>query len=255
MVTWSSRNRFIYGGIVIVAVVALIVVPVFLLLYKAPTCSDGKKNQDEQGVDCGGSCSKLCADRFLEPRVTWTRADKVTSNLYNFAAYVINPNIDVEAKGVPFTMNVYDKTGLFILSKKATMDIPAHRNSLAFVPGIDMGARVPARIAFEFDGKPNWVKANQDKLVPVSIDNEVYEEDDTGGRLTADIKNPSLLPIGRILFYGIIYDGEGNTLGFSETYLDGLEGEATESIGFTWPTKRLTPVVRKEIIPIIVGLN
>lgn len=241
-----------YGTIVVLIIIGAIGLPAFIFLYKAPTCSDGKKNQDELGIDCGGSCSKLCADRFLEPRVTWSRADNVAPSVYNLASYVINPNIDVEARAVPFTINVYDKTGLFILSQKGFMDIPAHRNTLAFVPGINLGSRMPSRITFQFDAKPNWVKANSSKLLPVDVGNIVYEEDVAGGNLTAEIKNPSLLPIGPIVFYAIMYDEDGNVLGFSRTDIDGLKAGAVESIGFTWPTKRTLPVVRKEIIPIIV---
>lgn len=30
-----------------------------------PTCTDGLKNQDETGVDCGGACSTFCSDEIL----------------------------------------------------------------------------------------------------------------------------------------------------------------------------------------------
>lgn len=30
-----------------------------------PTCTDGIKNQDETGVDCGGACSTFCSDNIL----------------------------------------------------------------------------------------------------------------------------------------------------------------------------------------------
>lgn len=253
MVTWSAKNRLLYGTIVAIVVVGLILVPAFLLFYKAPTCNDGKKNQDEMGIDCGGSCVKLCADRFLSPKVVWSRADLVAPSTYNLASYVINPNIDVEARNVPFTLNVYDKTGVFIMNKKGVMDIPAHRNTLAFIPSINLGARIPARITFEFDDKPNWVKVDPSKLVPISVDDVVYEEDGVGGVLSANVRNTSLLDIGNVLFYAILYDENGNTIGFSKTELDGMKPDSSVLISFTWPGKRNASVVKKEIIPIIIG--
>lgn len=253
MVTWSAKKRLLYGAIVFILVFGIVGIPAFLLLYDAPTCNDGKKNQDEQGVDCGGSCSKLCADRFLAPKVVWSRADLVAPSIYNIASYVINPNIDVEARGVPFTIKVYDKTGVFIFNKNGVMDIPAHRNTLAFIPAIDLGARVPSRITFEFDDKPNWVKVDPSKLVPINVDDVVYEEDDVGGVLTATVRNTSLVGIGNVLFYAILYDENGNAIGFSKTELDGIKPDSSVLVNFTWPGKRIAPVVKKEIIPIIIG--
>ena len=47
------KRRLIYGGSVLL-VLALIFGTIFWkLLYSAPTCSDGVKNGDEKGVDCG----------------------------------------------------------------------------------------------------------------------------------------------------------------------------------------------------------
>jgi len=41
------------------------------------TCKDGKKNQDEVGIDCGGSCPKLCGADFSNPAdANWADAQK-----------------------------------------------------------------------------------------------------------------------------------------------------------------------------------
>ena len=60
------------ASIVILAIILIVGLPAFLLLYKAPTCFDGKQNQGEGGIDCGGPCVKLCPSAFLPPEVIWT---------------------------------------------------------------------------------------------------------------------------------------------------------------------------------------
>ncbi len=72
---WSRMRKRLVLIILIVAIVVLIGVPLYFLFYKAPTCSDGLMNGDETGVDCGGSCQRLCTAESLpivingDPRV------------------------------------------------------------------------------------------------------------------------------------------------------------------------------------------
>ena len=96
MASWSSRRRSPYGSIVVLVIILFIGVPAFYLFYKAPTCFDNKRNGDELGTDCGGSCVKLCQSAFLPPRVEWggAKVEKVVNGLYNVAAYIVNPNVN-----------------------------------------------------------------------------------------------------------------------------------------------------------------
>ena len=59
MSSWSSERKSVYALIMLVIVLALIGVPSYFLFYTPPSCTDGVKNGTEQGIDCGGSCTKL----------------------------------------------------------------------------------------------------------------------------------------------------------------------------------------------------
>ena len=50
MASWSEKRKFVYASIVISFVVVVIGIPIFLLLYKAPSCFDGKRNGGEKWV-------------------------------------------------------------------------------------------------------------------------------------------------------------------------------------------------------------
>ncbi|MDP6250283.1 MAG: hypothetical protein QGH26_05690, partial [Candidatus Pacebacteria bacterium] len=58
--SWSSKNRSIYLGGLILILVIVFALPVYNIFNKEPTCFDGKQNSNERGVDCGGGCEKIC---------------------------------------------------------------------------------------------------------------------------------------------------------------------------------------------------
>ena len=65
---------------------------VFFYYYQPATCRDGKQNQEEDGVDCGGPCSLICDAQSATPIVSWVRFFKIQDGFYNVASFVENPN-------------------------------------------------------------------------------------------------------------------------------------------------------------------
>ena len=57
-ISWAAKKQLTYLLFALVAVAGLIAA--IWLNITAPSCTDGKQNQDEQGIDCGGVCAKEC---------------------------------------------------------------------------------------------------------------------------------------------------------------------------------------------------
>src|SRR3989344_9155576 len=129
MASWSSRRKVLYGGSVIIVLTAVAFSVIFFFFYKPPTCFDNKENGDEYGIDCGGSCVKLCQSTFLPAQIQWGggKFEIVAPHLYNLSSYIVNPNMDVGAVNVPYKFSVYDNVGLLILEKKGIVSISPHR--------------------------------------------------------------------------------------------------------------------------------
>jgi hypothetical protein len=247
MSSWSKRRRLLYTAIVLIVLLGAIGLPAFLILYEAPTCFDRIQNGGEYGVDCGGKCARLCASAFLPPQVAWTRFEEVAPGLFNIAAYVVNPNTAGEAKNVPYHIALYDAKGILITEYTDTMTLPPHRNTLAFRGAVPVGSRVPAKAFFELTGSPDWVKQN-DTLGPVSVENKEYAEDASGSSLLITLKNNDVNPVGRMTVYAILFDGSGNTLGFSKTIVDEIEAKGTAVAPFTWPATHNGKVISIETL-------
>ncbi len=249
MPSWSKRRKIMYGGAVAIFLIGVIGIPTFRYFYQAPTCSDGKKNGDEKGIDCGGSCQRLCQSDFLAPDVAWTRFEELAPGLYNLATYIINPNTSGEAKDVPYQMSVYDSKGASIIETRSIVTLPPHRNTLAFQSAVSVGKRTPARVLFEFTSPPDWYRSS-DTLSAISVVDKKYSEDETGSSLSVALKNSSPYAIGRISVYAILYDKDGNSLGFSKTILDEIPALGSVTAPFTWSVNRQGKVISIEVLPV-----
>lgn len=249
MSSWSKRRRTLYATVVVIFLVGAVLVPAFLIFYKAPTCSDGKKNGGELGVDCGGSCERLCQSAFLPPSLAWTRFEEVAPKLYNIAAYIVNPNTEGEAIDAPYHLALYDSRGVLITDVTGTVTLPPHRNTLAYKGAISVGERIPTKALFEFTAAPVWRKKS-DTLAPLVIGDKKYSEDESGSSLLVTLKNPSVYPIGETSVYVVLYDKNGNALGFSKTIVDEIPAKGETLAPFTWPVNRNGAVISIEVLPV-----
>ncbi|MDE1975322.1 MAG: hypothetical protein KGI49_02325 [Patescibacteria group bacterium] len=249
MSSWSRRRKGMYAGALVVVALAVIGAAAFKLLYKAPSCFDGIRNGDETGVDCGGSCSRLCPNAFLAPSVAWSRFEQVAPGLYNLAAYIVNPNADVSAAAVPYHMALYDDKGVSITDVYGTADLPVHRDSLAFQGSVNIGKRTPARLLFEFTAPPDWVKS-PDPLSNLQISNKQYSETGSSSSLIVTVADTGVEPVYNLQVYAVLSDADGNVLDFSKTVVDQVPAGGTALAPFTWPRSHDGKVISIEVLPV-----
>jgi hypothetical protein len=249
MASWSQKRKLIYGGSIAVILAAAIFLPAFFFFYKAPTCFDGVKNGYEQGVDCGGSCQRLCPSAFLAPNVAWTRLEQVAPSLYNVAAYIVNPNPNAGAASVPYHVILYDAQGIEITEYAGAVTLPPRRNTIAFNGAVSTGKRIPTRALFQFTAPPNWL-VQTDPLSAIAVGDKKYVEDAYGASLAVTLKDTSVEPLGRTSVYVVLYDKDGNAIGFSKTIIDTIPGLGSATAPFTWSSSFNGAVISIEVLPV-----
>ncbi len=232
--TWAGKRKLIYFSGFILVIGILVGTPLVLFFYKAPTCFDGKQNGTEQGIDCAGSCVKLCKPLELEPVVLWQQDFKVAPGVYTAVAYVQNPNLNAEAKLVPYTFKLYDSKNVVISERKGTVYIPPGKNFAVFESGIKTAENVPEHVSFDFTGEFNWQSARAG-LPQLVIKDPLLSNASTSPSVDVDIQNPTLNPINRVNLTAIIYDLAGNAVAASKTYISNLDRQSSQHIVFTWP--------------------
>lgn len=234
--TWAAQRRLQYlGGIFLVF---LIILFIFLIpvIFKKPTCTDGKKNGDEVGIDCGGSCQLMCKEKVSDPVILWSRAFPVVGNTYNLVAFIENQNKNSGVVEANYEFRIYDVNNLLIGRRQGSTFIPPNKQFAIFESRIDFAEREVKSVTFEFTDPLVWVKKEPTlNNLSLFVDNITMGEDKNSPSLNAIIKNESIYDMPPFEVIAILYDAEKNAINASKTIKDGLSSNNSLPVFFTWP--------------------
>ncbi len=248
--SWAARRQaqYLLGLFGFIALVAFIIV--YPMLTKPATCSDGKRNGGESGIDCGGSCQRICNSDVSEPIILWKRAFPVSNSNYNLVAYIENHNKAAAVAVASYEFRIYDTNNLLIGRRQGTTFIPPNQQFAVFEPRFDAGKSEVRSILFEFTSPFIWVKMEPKlQTFPINVDNIVYGDDKTAPTMTARIKNESVYDLPAFDVMAILYDTEHNAINVSKTHKDGLESNTNAPLLFTWPLPFSTDPVTQDVLP------
>ena len=248
--SWGAQRR----NIILTVIFLLIFIPAglisFYLFYTPPTCFDGKQNQGETGIDCGGPCVLLCTDQMTEPVALWKRVFTVSDDgIYNVMAYIENPNPTGFIKDARYIFRIFNEDRVLIAERQGVTSI-LPKSILPLVENnIQTFAQVPTQVTFEFVGDLVYTRMDPRESL-IIVKDELLENEDFSPRVRAKIQNLSLLPIFDIDVVVIVYNVFDTVIGVSSTYVDRLLPEETRDIVFTWPIPFSDAYSRIEIIPV-----
>jgi hypothetical protein len=249
---WALKRQIFYVIILLAFIFGFGFLIISPYLNKTPSCTDGKQNGNETGIDCGGSCPNACLSQIDTVSVLWARAFEVIPGRYNAVAYIVNHNKNAAVEKINYRFRFADSNNVYIGKREGSTMIPVSGNFAVFAPGIDIGNSIPVYTTFEFTETPQWLQVSQDKIdqLKVLVSNIQLTNETTSPRLSATIKNTSLFTIPNVGVVALLYDADGNVLSASSTYLNQLNPLESNDINFTWPEPFSGVVVAKEIIPI-----
>lgn len=247
--SWSSERKNKYLFAMFLIIVIIIGWFGYSIFYTPPTCSDGKLNQKEEGIDCGGPCELICSFKTIDPIIKWSRAVETTEGVFGAVALIENANTYAKAEKVPYVFKLYDNEGLLINERRGELYIPNNLIFPIFEGNLKVGNRIPTRATFEFLEKAQWVEIKELNN-PVTISNIQYIERNNSPRVSANIENKSIKDIKNVELVVLLYDLENNLINSSKTTLDILKKDSTETIIFTWPDLFKKEVIKIDIVPI-----
>ena len=252
MSRWASRKR---KKILIIVGVILLLLFIFTVIHiknsKKPSCFDGIKNGTETGVDCGGSCQRVCGKETQNLIVWWERPFKVVNGVYNLVAYVENQNLEAGLERLDYEFRVYDKDNILATEpRRGTTFVEANKRFAIFEPSVKTGDREAYTVFFRILSKQDWKKVNPDfRYKFFQIHAPTLTKVRTAPHLKANVENTSLYDFSDVPVTAIIYNHRGNAIAASQTYIDRIQHGETKEVSFSWPESFGNDVARIEIIP------
>ena len=98
-----------------------------------PTCFDKRQNQDEESVDCGGSCAP-CSEKIHDLTILWSRVFSVREGSYDAAALVENQNQFLASKKLVYAFKLYDKDNILVAIRENFTFVNAGEKLIIFEP-------------------------------------------------------------------------------------------------------------------------
>ncbi len=232
MSVWSARRQVLYTLVILLVIFG--VVGLFLIAnQKKPTCFDGKKNQNELDVDCGGACTKVCQLETSELVKRWARVFRVRDGLYDVAARIDNPNIFGIGE-LAYHFKLYDAENTLVREARGTTFVNPDQSFIVLSTGVETGFQVPVKAFVEITGQSEWVRYGEYKR-PTFVVKDKTLTLEPKPRLAVRIGNDSLFDVENVEVTAIVLDQEGTAIGVSKSSISTLDAGKTEDIFFTWP--------------------
>lgn len=230
---WRTRRKVMFFGLF--TAVILIVISLFVYItLPAPSCTDGKLNQEEEQTDCGGpNCVPCLTEKADELIILWSRYFEVRPGVYDVAALLENVNLTIGSKSVPYVFELYDEFGSRIVTRKGTTYTLPNKQFLIFEANLETGIRKPVRVAFRLDSFLWEIMEEQALPIIVSRTERFFEQ--SRPRLIATLTNSALEDIPDVDVAVVISDKTTNAIAVAEVQLKQIPDSSTAEAAFTWP--------------------
>lgn len=232
---WAIRRRLAIVGVIVAFFMITVIIPFAYTHREIPTCFDGKQNQGEHGIDCGGPCTIFCKAEAKDLKVIWTKVFPIRAGQYDVVAYVENPNFEIGIKKFNYTTRLYDESGAVVASRDAEGFARPSERFVLFAGGLLTGDKVAKNGSIEISQDFDWISTVKSPTLFSVTDKELVGADQKP-KLTAMIHNLTPDLYRYVDVSAVIYDSKNNPIGVSNTTVEKIDGGGTQNLIFTWPS-------------------
>ncbi len=239
-----SGSRVLKQGMIVSGYIVFFVTILFGVYYffirVAPTCTDGRQNQDEMGIDCGGVCTKQCepplnAKDIVTREVAFVPADRSS---YDVLARIYNPNDIAGASQFSYTLTLRDAAGTSLAQQSGTSFILPQETKYLFEFHLSTQTR-PTKATIEIS-QIVWERFQGYTERPrVMVTQQAYERIQSGpgyGVATGLVVNESQYDFRSLLVKVVLRDVVGKPLAINSTEMLTMPSKGQRDFRLVWPT-------------------
>ncbi|MFA5962228.1 MAG: hypothetical protein WC848_06095 [Parcubacteria group bacterium] len=236
----SSQKRLIIGLIYLIFFAA-----VFWFLYSIfkpkATCTDGVKNQNEEGIDCGGICPANCVKNEVKDFIVGETGvvESSIAGQYDFYGQVINPNNTYGSKSFSYDIRFKDENGLILAERQGeSFILPGDKK---YIIENNIGSdKHPISIDFSVTDS-QWVETDDLYERPdLEIVNKSYNEITSGvgfSEAKGLLKNKSPFDFALIRVRVILRDMAGKIIALNSTEMRTVRSGENRDYRAFWPNR------------------
>lgn len=229
--------------ILIIIIYALIFLALVFFIYEklkpAETCSDGIKNQNEEGADCGGvcaACQKINA-LPLEVKDSGIVYGGVVGE-YDFYSVVSNPNNLFGSSKLRYKVTLKDTSGAVISQREGENYIlPGEKKYI--IETAFKSENPPATVDFAIISV-EWSQFSEYKRPELEIVNKNYNEISSGvgfAEAKGLLKNKSPYDFASLKVDVILKDAAGKVAALNSTSMQTVKSGEERDFRAFWPTR------------------
>ena len=232
MISWNRRRQIRYFLIVVIFI-ASVAGSFYWYTKPAPSCFDGKLNQNERGVDCGGSCLKVCSADVIPLQTVWIRPFEIIPGSYSVIGLFENHNRDLGVDRLAYTIRLVNDLGATIATRSGETFVNPQEKFVIFESALPTGGQKPVRAFIEFNSNVSWATPKIDRPILTVVRKEISNDDKP--LLHAVVTNTSVYDLESIVVPVVLSGNDNNVFTGSATLVESLPRGASKDMYFTWP--------------------
>lgn len=237
---WRVKRKI---TILVILGLALSFIPYSLYkkIHVEPTCFDTKRNQGEEGVDCGGPCIPC---RFLTVNtieVVWSKFLLVREGSYDGIAFIKNPNPYYGSLFVEYSFELLDDKNALIATREGNTFLLPGEQITIIEPDIRTNLKAKT-VSFKVKNV-SWGRVYEPTpRYDVGLTKREYEVTENAQGISQSVVKTGIFnntneTFSRVFVSVFLYDNEKNIIGVSKTILENVTPLETRPLTFVWPGK------------------
>jgi hypothetical protein len=208
----------------------------YYILEPDPTCTDGKKNQSEERVDCGGVCSPceaiIDAQELKVDEKYFVYGNK---NQYDVMAAVTNPNNKYGAVKFEYKFQLLDQAGAVLAERSGTNFILPDESK--FIIELNLYSSInPYTTSFEIKDI-QWDEFLEYEEPKLSIYEKNYSEESEKNVTTGLLRNESYFDFNTIEINIVLRDASGKPVALGKNEMRTINSQEERDFKLIWPYK------------------